>query len=67
MLLSVMSCEEENNIFYEKSLKLMKSNTFDNIVCNRIVSSLSLHTNFLKKIGFFKITISDIFYFFSKL
>ena len=61
IILSVVAYERENNIWYEKNLKLMKSNSFKDIFCNRIVFLLSLLTNLLKMIGFFKITIFEDF------
>ena len=37
-MLSVVSYERKNIIFYEKNLKLLNNNTFNNVFCNIIFS-----------------------------
>ena len=36
IILSVVFCERNNIIFYEKNLKRMENNTINNFFCNRI-------------------------------
>ena len=54
IILSVMSYKRKNIIIYEKDLKLAKSNTFNNVFCNRIFLYYCFLSTFLKLLGFYK-------------